>query len=80
MVRNILQIYTLRGFYWLPALIEEQNYEDTAVALEVEIIQIPRDDFQNLVYGDIELSGIKRLLNLAYSSLRKEWQSIGRHQ
>jgi len=51
---------------------------------ESEIIQIPRDDFHHLIYGDIAVAtkfiriitqNVKekedRLLNLAYSSLRK---------
>jgi CRP-like cAMP-binding protein len=81
----ITDLYIGGDFIGYPALIEDNNYEDTAVALEEsEIIQIPRDDFQNLVYGDITFDtkfiriitqNVKnkeeRLLNLAYSSLRK---------
>ncbi len=81
----ITDLYIGGDFIGYPALIEDHNYEDTAVALEEsEIVQIPRDDFQNLIYGDITVAtkfiriitqNVKikeeRLLNLAYSSLRK---------
>ena len=81
----ITDLYIGGDFIGYPALIEDHNYEDSAVALEEsEIIQIPRDDFQNLIYGDIAVAtkfiriitqNVKnkeeRLLNLAYSSLRK---------
>ena len=81
----ITDLYSEGDFLGYPALIEERNYDDTAVALEEsEIIQIPKDDFQNFIYGDITVAkkfiriitqNVKdkeeRLLNLAYSSLRK---------
>jgi CheY-like chemotaxis protein/CRP-like cAMP-binding protein len=81
----ITDLYSQGDFLGYPALIEDRNYDDTAVALEEsEIIQIPKDDFQNFIYGDITVAtkfiriitqNVKdkeeRLLNLAYSSLRK---------
>ena len=81
----ITDLYSEGDFLGYPALIEDRNYDDTAVALEEsEIIQIPKDDFQNFIYGDITVAGKfiriitqnvkdkeERLLNLAYSSLRK---------
>jgi len=81
----ITDLYSQGDFLGYPALIEDRNYDDTAVALEEsEIIQIPRDDFHELIYGDITVAtkfiriitqNVKdkeeRLLNLAYSSLRK---------
>lgn len=68
-----------------PSLIEDKNYDDSALVLEdAEIMQIPREDFLQMVYGDINIAtkfiriitqNVKdkeeRLLNLAYSSLRK---------
>lgn len=81
----ITDLFSDGDFLGYPALIEEKNYDDTAVALEeTEIIQIPRDDFQQVIYSDITVASkfIKiitqnvkekeiRLMNLAYSSLRK---------
>ncbi len=81
----ITDLYSEGDFIGYPALIEDHNYEDTAIALEEsEIIQIPKDDFQHLIYGDLTVAtkfiriitqNVKekenRLLNLAYSSLRK---------
>ena len=81
----ITDLYSEGDFLGYPALIEDRNYDDTAVALEEsEIIQIPKDDFHELIYGDITVAtkfiriitqNVKdkeeRLLNLAYSSLRK---------
>lgn len=81
----ITDLYSDKDFLGYPSLIEEKNYEDTAVALEdSEIIQIPREDFQQMMSGDITVAtkfirimtqNVKekedRLVNLAYSSLRK---------
>ncbi len=81
----ITNIFTDGDFIGFQALIEEKNYEDNAVVLEeAEIMQIPREDFLKMIYGDINVAAkfIKiitqnvkekeeRLLNLAYSSLRK---------
>ncbi len=72
-------------FIGYTALIEDKYYDDSAVVLEdAEAIQIPKEDFQQMVYGDISIAtqfiriitqNVKekedRLLGLAYSSLRK---------
>ena len=66
-------------------LIENTNYTENTVVLEdAEILQIPREDFLNMIYGDTHVAARfiriitqnmkekeERLLNLAYSSLRK---------
>ena len=66
-------------------MIEDKNYDDGAVVLEdAEIMQIPKDDFLQMIYSDINIAAKfiriitqnvkekeERLLNLAYSSLRK---------
>lgn len=81
----ITDLYSDGDFIGYPALIEEKNYDDSAVALEeTEIIQIPRDDFQQMIDADIAVAAKfiriitqnvkekeERLLSLAYSSLRK---------
>ncbi len=81
----ITDLYSDGEFLGYPPLIEEKNYDDSAVALEeTEIIQIPRDEFLDMIYGDITIAtkfiriitqNVKekeeRLLSLAYSSLRK---------
>jgi CheY-like chemotaxis protein len=81
----ITDLYSDGDFIGYPALIEEKNYDDTTVALEeTEIIQIPREDFQQMIFSDITVAtkfirittqNVKekeeRLLSLAYSSLRK---------
>ena len=67
------------------ALIDDKNYDDSAVVLEdAEIMQIPKDDFLQMIYSDVNIASKfiriitqnvkekeERLLNLAYSSLRK---------
>ncbi len=72
-------------FIGYPALIEDKNYDDSAIVLEeAEVLQIPKDDFMHMIYGDISIAtkfiriitqNVKdkeqRLLSLAYSSLRK---------
>jgi DNA-binding response OmpR family regulator len=81
----ITDLYSDEDFIGYPALIEEKNYDDSAVALEEsEVIQIPREDFQQMIEGDINVAAKfihiitqnvkekeERLLSLAYSSLRK---------
>jgi CheY-like chemotaxis protein len=81
----ITDIFSEGDFMGYPALIEDKNYDDGAVILEdAEIIQVPREDFLQMIYGDINVAvkfiriitqNVKekeeRLLNLAYSSLRK---------
>jgi CheY-like chemotaxis protein/CRP-like cAMP-binding protein len=81
----ITDIFSAGDFMGYPALIEDKNYDDTCVILEdSEIMQIPKDDFLQMIYGDMNVAvkfiriitqNVKekedRLLNLAYSSLRK---------
>jgi len=81
----ITDIFSDGDFIGYPALIEDKNYDDSAVILEdAEVMQIPREDFLKMIYGDINVAAKfiriitqnvkekeERLLNLAYSSLRK---------
>lgn len=81
----ITDIFSEGDFMGYPALIEDKNYDDSAIILEdAEIMQIPKEDFHNMIYGDINVAAKfihiitqnvkekeERLLNLAYSSLRK---------
>lgn len=81
----ITDLFSDGDYIGYPALIEEKNYDDSAVALEeTEIIQVPKEDFQQIIFNDIQISSKfiriitqnvkekeERLLSLAYSSLRK---------
>jgi CheY-like chemotaxis protein/CRP-like cAMP-binding protein len=81
----ITDIFSEGDFMGFPALIEDKNYDDSTVVLEdAEIMQIPKEDFLEMIYGDINVAAKfiriitqnvkekeERLLNLAYSSLRK---------
>jgi CRP-like cAMP-binding protein/CheY-like chemotaxis protein len=81
----ITDLYSQGDFVGYSALIEDKNYDDGAVVLEeAEIMQIPKEDFLQMIYTDVNIAAkfiriitqnIKekeeRLLNLAYSSLRK---------
>jgi CheY-like chemotaxis protein/CRP-like cAMP-binding protein len=81
----ITNLYSNGDFIGYTALIEDVNYDDSASILEdAEIMQIPKEDFLQMVYGDISIASKfihiitqnvkekeERLLNLAYSSLRK---------
>ena len=81
----ITDIFSDGDFIGYQALIEDKNYDDSAVILEEsEIMQIPKEDFLQMIYGDINVAAKfiriitqnvkekeERLLNLAYSSLRK---------
>lgn len=81
----ITDLFSDGEFIGYPALIEDKNYDDSTIVLEdADIMQIPRDDFQQMIFGDLNIAtkfiriitqNVKekeeRLLSLAYSSLRK---------
>jgi len=81
----ITDVFSNGDFIGYAALIEERNYDDSAIVLEdAEIMEIPREDFQQMIFSDINVAlkfiriitqNVKekedRLVSLAYSSLRK---------
>jgi CheY-like chemotaxis protein/CRP-like cAMP-binding protein len=81
----ITDLFSDGDFIGYPALIEDKNYDDSAVVLEdAEIMEVPKEDFLQMIYGNMDVAvkfiriitqNVKekeeRLLNLAYSSLRK---------
>ena len=81
----ITDLFSAGDFIGYTALIEDKNYDDSASILEdADIMQIPKDEFLGMIYSDINIAtkfirivtqNVKekeeRLLNLAYSSLRK---------
>jgi len=81
----ITDIFSDGSFIGYHALIEDKNYDDSAMILEdAEIMQVPKEDFLQLIFNDINVAvkfiriitqNVKekeeRLINLAYSSLRK---------
>jgi DNA-binding response OmpR family regulator len=81
----ITNLYNDGDFIGYSALLENANYDDTAIVIEdAEILAIPKDDFLHMVYNDIGIASKfihiisknvkekeERLLGLAYNSLRK---------
>lgn len=81
----ITDIYGAGDFIGYTPLIEDSHYTETATVLEdAELIQVPKDHFLKLLFSDIGIASEfvrliahnvrekeERLLNLAYSSLRK---------
>ena len=81
----ITHLATEGDFIGYLSLLENKSYDDNAEVLEeAEVILIPKEDFLSSVYNDLTIASkfIKlitqnvkdqeeRLLNLAYSSLRK---------
>ena len=81
----ITDLFSDGDFIGYAAIIEDRNYDDSTEVLEnAEVLQIPKDDFLQMIYTDINIAtkfirlitqNVKekedRLLNLAYSSLRK---------
>lgn len=81
----ITNLYTAGDYLGHVALLEDRNYEDCAEVLEdAEIVAIPKDDFLQAVYNDLNIASRfirlitnnvrekeERLLHLAYDSLRK---------
>jgi DNA-binding response OmpR family regulator len=81
----ITDLFSDGDFIGYPALIEDKNYDDSAIVLEnAEIMQVPKEDFMQMIYGNMDVAAKfiriitqnvkekeERLLNLAYSSLHK---------
>ena len=81
----ITDLFSEGDFIGYSPIIEDKNYDDSAIVLEdADILQLPREDFQKMIYNDIAVATKfihlithnviekeERLLNLAYSSLRK---------
>jgi CRP-like cAMP-binding protein len=81
----ITDLFSVGDFMGYPAIIEDKNYDDSAVVMEeAEIMQIPKEDFLQMIYGNMDVAAKfiriitqnvkekeERLLSLAYSSLRK---------
>src|SRR5690606_2649812 len=81
----ITDIYSSGDFIGYTEQRDDTNYDDsTNIMEESDILQIPREDFQQIIYGDIRIAAKfiriitlnvkekeERLLSLAYSSLRK---------
>ncbi len=81
----ITDLYSANDFIGYSALLDDSNYDDTAIMVEEsEIMQIPREEFLQMLYSDISIASKfirivtqnvkekeQRLLSLAYSSLRK---------
>jgi CRP-like cAMP-binding protein/CheY-like chemotaxis protein len=81
----ITDLLSAGDFLGYTSMIEEKTYDDSATILEdAEIMQIPREDFLQMIGKDMSIAAKfiriitrnvkekeERLLNLAYSSLRK---------
>jgi len=81
----ITDLYNTGDFIGYSALIEDKNYDDTAIVIDTaEIMLVPREDFLQLIYTDpvVATRFIKmitknvkakeeRMMNLAYSTLRR---------
>lgn len=81
----ITDLFSAGDFIGYTALIEDKNYDDSALVLEdAELMQIPKEEFHQMVFSDINIAAKfirivtqnvkekeERLLSLAYSSLRK---------
>ena len=53
----ITDLFSDGDFIGYSALIEDKNYDDSAIILEeAEILLIPREDFQGMVFGDLNIA------------------------
>ena len=82
----VIGLYNKGDFFGHIALLEQTNYQDTAVAMEdTELIEIPKQDFESLINNNIEVSRKfiqllaknisekeEQLVRMAYNSLRKK--------
>lgn len=81
----ITNLHSSGDFIGYIPIIEEKNYDDSAIVMEdSEILQVPKDDFLKIIYSDTSVTSKfmkmisqnvrdkeERLLTLAYSSLRR---------
>jgi DNA-binding response OmpR family regulator len=81
----ITDLYSAGDFIGYTSIIADKDYDDNTIVLEeAELLQVPREDFLKMIYGDINIAvkfiemitrNVKdkeeRLVALAYSSLRK---------
>ena len=81
----ITNFYADGDFIGYGPILKDTNYDDSAAIIaDAEIMQIPKDDFLQMVYTDVNIAAKfihiitqnvkekeERLMNLAYSSLRK---------
>jgi CRP-like cAMP-binding protein/CheY-like chemotaxis protein len=81
----ITELYSSGDFFGFAPLLEDRVYDDSAVVMEnSELMLIPRQDFLEMIFQDMHVAAKfirlmtnnvrekeERLLNLAYSSLRK---------
>ena len=81
----ITNLYHEGEFLGYKAILEDQNYKESAAAMEdTDVVKIPRQDFLSLIYSNKEVSKSfirmlsnnlsdkeDELLNLAYNSVRK---------
>jgi CheY-like chemotaxis protein len=81
----ITDLFSEGDFIGYSALIEDRNYDDSAIVLEdADIMEIPKDDFLHMINDNMDVAtkfiriitqNVKekeeRLLQLAYGSLRK---------
>jgi len=81
----ITNLYNSNDFIGYIALLEDTNYDDSAVVMEdAEVMLIPREDFVTMIYSDASVASkfIKlitqnvkekedRMIGLAYGTLRK---------
>jgi len=53
----ITDLFADGDFIGYPALIEDKNYDDSAIVLEdAEIMQIPKEEFMQMIYGNIDFA------------------------
>lgn len=81
----ITGIYAEGEFFGYTSLLSEEPYSDSAMVMEdAEIVQIPKEDFLDLIYSNRDIAGMfirmlsnnvkdqeVRLLHTAYNSIRK---------
>ncbi len=81
----ITELFAAGDFIGHLPIIEDKNYEDSGIVMEdAEVLQMPREDFMQLMYADPSITEKfvrlisrdirdkeERLITLAYSSLRK---------
>ncbi len=53
----ITDLFSEGDFMGYPSLIEDKNYDDSTLVLEdAEIMQVPSEDFLQMIYGDINIA------------------------
>ena len=75
----ITDLFSNGDFIGYPALIEEKNYDDSAVVLEeADVMQIPREDFLQMIYGNMDVAA--KFIRIITQNVKEKEERLLKHR